>query len=140
MSKVFLDTNILIYTLDNHDPVKKDRCRSLLRTIQVQDKNTGVISTQIMQEFYVVATKKLSVKPQIVKNFLHSFENFEVIQINPLLIQHAIDCSIIHQLSFWDALVIVSAESAKCDQVWTEDLNPGQIIRGVKIANPINSG
>ena len=136
MSKVFLDTNILIYTLDSHDQLKQDRSRSLLRTIQ--DKNNGVISTQIMQEFYVVATKRLSVKAQIAKNILHSFENFEVVQINPPLIQQAIDCSIIHQLSFWDALVIVSAESAKSDQLWTEDLNSGQVIRGVIIDNPIN--
>ena len=122
MSKVFLDTNILIYTLDSYDLAKQERCRSLLR--KFQGNNRGVISTQIMQEFYVVATKKLSVKPQIVKNILHSFENFEIVQINPPLIQEAIDCSIIHQLSFWDSLVIVSAESAKCDQLWTEDLNP----------------
>lgn len=135
MSKVFLDTNILIYTLDTHDPRKQDRCRSLLRTIQ--SENNGVISTQIMQEFYVVATKKLSVKPQVVKNILHSFENFEVVQINPPLIQEAIDCSIIHQVSFWDALIIVSAESAKCGKLWSEDLNSGQVIRGVKIENPI---
>ena len=138
MSKIFLDTNILIYTLDTHDLRKQDHCRSLLRTIQ--NKNNGVISTQIMQEFYVVATKKLSVKPQIAKNILHSFENFEVVQINPPLIQQAIDCSIIHQLSFWDALIIVCAEGAKCDQLWTEDLNSGQVIRGVKIENPINMG
>ena len=86
----------------------------------------------------MVATKKLSVKPQITKNILHSFENFEVVQINPTLIQEAIDCSIIHQLSFWDALIVVCAESAKCGQLWTEDLNSGQVIRGVKIENPIN--
>ena len=136
MSKIFLDTNILIYTLDSHDQSKQDRCRSLLRTIQ--SENNGVISTQILQEFYVVATKKFLVKPQIVKNILHSFENFEVVQVNPLLIQEAIDCSIIHQLSFWDALIVVSAECAKCEELWTEDLSSGQIIRGVKIGNPIS--
>ena len=136
MSKIFLDTNILIYTLDSHDHKKQNRCRSLLH--KIQEDNNGVISTQIMQEFYVVATKKLFVKPQIVKGILHSFENFEVVQINPALIQQAIDCSIIHQLSFWDALIIVGAESAKCGRLWTEDLNSGQVIRGVKIENPIN--
>ena len=59
----------------------------------------------------MVATKKFSVKLSI----LHSFENFEVVKINPALIQQAIDCSIIHQLSFWDTLIIVCAESAKCE-------------------------
>ncbi|RKY57399.1 MAG: PIN domain nuclease, partial [Candidatus Neomarinimicrobiota bacterium] len=50
----------------------------------------------------------------------------------------AIDCSMISQLSFWDALIIVSAERAKCRDIWTEDLNHGQIIRGVKVVNPLS--
>ena len=46
------------------------------------------------------------------------------------------DCSVVHQLSFWDALILVAAEKALCSEVWTEDLNAGQVIRGVKVVNP----
>jgi predicted nucleic acid-binding protein len=128
--KVFLDTNILVYCLDHSLPDKKKRCRDLLRNLS--NENKGVISTQVMQEFYVAATKKL-----LVKDILHSFNRFEIVLISPGLIQEAIDCSIIHHLSFWDSLIIVAAESAHCHKIWTEDLNDGQIIRGVRIENPL---
>jgi hypothetical protein len=54
-----------------------------------------------------------------------------------MLIKEAIDCAIINRLSFWDALIVVAAESAHCEELWTEDLNPGQVIRGVRIENPL---
>ena len=57
--------------------------------------------------------------------------------VTPEIIKEAIDCSIINRLSFWDALIVATAESAKCERIWTEDLNHGQVIRGVKIENPL---
>lgn len=135
MSKIFIDTNILVYSMDDFDLEKKEKSRLLLRSL-TKDFN-GVISTQVMQEFYVAATRKLCVDPLMAKNILHSFERFEIIVVSPNLIKEAIDCSIINQLSFWDSLIIVSAESANCKEIWTEDLNNGQIIRGVKIENPL---
>ena len=53
------------------------------------------------------------------------------------MINDAIDCNILNRISFWDSLIVVAAESACCEKIWTEDLNNGQIIRGVKIENPI---
>ena len=61
MSKVFIDTNILIYSMDAFDPVKREKCRSLLKS--VKQKMHGVVSTQVMQEFYVTATRKLGADP-----------------------------------------------------------------------------
>jgi len=63
----------------------------------------------------------------------------EVVRIDPYLIGEAIDASILNQISFWDSLVVVAAESAKCETLYTEDLNTGQIIRGVKIENPFHT-
>ncbi|MBU1181928.1 MAG: PIN domain-containing protein [Proteobacteria bacterium] len=135
MSKIFIDTNILVYSMDDFDLEKKEKSRFLLKSLT--KKHYGVISTQVMQEFYVAVTRKLCVDPVMAKNILHSFERFEIITVTPNLINDAIDCSIINQLSFWDSLILVSAESANCKEVWTEDLNDGQIIRGVKIENPL---
>jgi len=90
-----------------------------------------------MQEFYVASTAKLGADPLIVKDILRSFERFETVLISPGLIKEAIDCSIINRLSFWDALIVVSAESAQCVSLWSENLNPGQVIRGVRIENPL---
>jgi predicted nucleic acid-binding protein len=135
MSKSFIDTNILIYAMDRADPTKQMHSRAILQSLLAND-HSGVISTQILQEFYVTATKKLNLDPILVKSILHNLENYEVVVVNPDLIESAIDCSILNRLSFWDALVVVCAESAACDTLLSEDLNHGQIIRGVKIQNP----
>jgi len=133
VAKVFIDTNILVYALDSYDHKKQKLCRQALQ--ELESGNDGVISTQVMQEFYVAATKKLNIDPAMAKNILHSLESFEIVIVDPSLIKEAIDCSMIHQISFWDALVIVCAESAKCTKIWTEDLNHGQVINGVRVEN-----
>jgi predicted nucleic acid-binding protein len=135
--KAFLDTNILIYQMDNRDLVKQKTCRELMRALV--RRHEAVISTQILQEFYVACTGKLKVKPILVKGMMHGFQNMEVVTVGADLINEAIDTSIQYQISFWDSLVIVSAESAKCQYLITEDLNGGQVIRNVKIQNPMKS-
>jgi len=89
-----------------------------------------------MQEFFVVATRKLGIEPLKAKGILKALENLEVVPVSPILIYEAIDCSLLNQISFWDALVIVCAESARCTLVLSEDLNDGQVIKGVKVQNP----
>jgi len=131
----FLDTNIFIYSMDKSQPGKQKKCRNLLKSLV--DDPIGVISTQVMQEFYTAATMKLGADPLITKDILRSLERFETVIISPGMIKDAIDCSIINRLSFWDALIVTAAESAKCEILWTEDLNDGQIIRGVRIENPL---
>ena len=135
MSKIFFDTNILIYAMDQADQDKKVKARYLLRSI-VDEGRIGVISTQVLQEFYVASTRKLNLDPLQAKAIMQTLEELEIVTVNPYLIQEAIDCSIINRLSFWDALIIIAAESANCEKVWTEDLNDGQMIRGVMIENP----
>ncbi len=135
MSKIFIDTNILVYSLDQFEPEKRKKCRELLKAWTGDLR--GVISAQVMQEFYVASTAKLGADVLIVKDILHSFERFETIIITPQIIKDAIDCSIINRLSFWDALIVTAAEGAKCEKLWSEDLNDGQVIRGVRIENPL---
>jgi predicted nucleic acid-binding protein len=134
MSKVFLDTNILVYSLDQSDPGKQKMCRGLIKSLGKD--NSGVISTQVMQEFYVASTVKMGADPLLIKDILRSLERFETVIVSPMLIKEAIDCTIINRLSFWDALIVVSADSARCQTLLTEDMNHGQIIRGVRIENP----
>ncbi len=134
MSKVFIDTNVLVYSVDQYAKVKRDKSRELLRKLN-KDKYI-VISTQVLQEFYVAATRKLKVGGLLAKEILRSFRNFEVVTITPEIIEEAVDCSLLNKISFWDALIISAAEFAKCPHVLTEDLNHGQVIRGVTISNP----
>lgn len=134
--KSFIDTNILAYAVDRHDVTRRKKARSLLRQLR---KEGAVISTQIMQEFFVVATNKLSIEPFYAKEILRKLNNFEVIIVDVGLILEAVDCMATNKVSFWDSLMIVSAERAKCKVIYTEDLNHGQIIRGVQIMNPFKS-
>jgi len=134
MSKIFIDTNILVYSLDQFDPIKQKKCRSLLKTLT--GNLQGVISTQVMQEFYVTTVKKLGADPLLIKDILHAYGRFETVVITPDIVKEAIDCNIINRLSFWDSLIVVAAESAQCESLWTEDLNDGQVIRGVQVRNP----
>ncbi|MFO7447953.1 MAG: PIN domain-containing protein [Ignavibacteriaceae bacterium] len=133
-NKIFVDTNILVYTIDTFDKDKQKKSRKLLKEIAVE--NIGVMSTQVIQEFYVTAAKKLSINPLLIKEIINSFEKFEIVQISISMIKEAIDLSMLHKISFWDALIIVSAENAKCHVLLTEDLNSEQMIKGVKIINP----
>lgn len=135
MPKIFIDTNILVYCLDQFELEKQRKCRELIASLTGDLQ--GVISTQVMQEFFVASTTKLGAEVLIVKNILHSFERFETVIVTPEIIKEAIDCSIINKLSFWDALIVVAAESSKCVKLWSEDLNDGQVIRGVRVENPL---
>ena len=135
MYKVFIDTNILVYAVDNCNLKKRNKARDILK--ETVKSNSFVISTQVLQEFYVIGTTKLKIDPILAKNILHTFENIEIVSIDIFLIKEAIDTSVLNKISFWDALIIVSAENAKCEKIYTEDLNHGQIIRGVKIENPL---
>jgi predicted nucleic acid-binding protein len=93
-----------------------------------------------LQEFYVVATRKLSVDPLTARRAIYLLPNFDVVTITVPLIELAIDINVADQLSFWDALIAAAATSADCDEIWTEDLQHGQMIRGVRITNPLAQG
>jgi len=134
--KTFIDTNVLLYSVDGRDPRKQRRAREVLRTLL--SESGGVISTQVLQEFYVAATRKLGIEPLVAKSLLESFSALEVVTVDMDLIRDAIDCGILNQISFWDALIVVNAAKARCNRLWTEDMNAGQTIRGVLIENPFD--
>lgn len=135
VSKIFIDTNILVYSLDSRDSKKHTRAREVLQ--RIIEKHHAVISTQVINEFYVVATKKLHADQIIVKNIIHNFRNMEIVHTDLQLIEEAIDISVISQLSYWDSLIIAAAEKANCEFVFSEDLNSGQNYRGVLLLNPL---
>lgn len=136
-AKVFLDANILVYAQDKGSPKKQQRSRDLLA--ELINSGNGVISTQVLQEYYVASTRKLGVAPLAAKAVLKTFSAFEVVQVTPALIQEAVDCSILNQLSFWDSLIVAAADAAGCATLYSEDFNPGQMILGVKVVNPYSS-
>ena len=134
---VFLDTNILIDCADRHDPARQQLCRTHLRALQ--QSRRAVISTQVLQEFYVVATRKLGLPTDRAREFLSDFRRLSVITITPDLIDMAIDCHESDAISFWDALIVVAASSSGCAALLSADLNAGQNIRGVRVVDPTDA-
>jgi predicted nucleic acid-binding protein len=133
--RVFLDTNILLYAQDAGSPEKHLRSRDVIA--RLAESGDGVISTQVMQEFYASATRKLGIQPLAAKAVLKTFTVFEIVHVSTDLIHDAIDCSVLNALSFWDALIVAAAAAAGCPTLYTEDLNNGQIILGVRVENPL---
>ena len=134
MPKVFLDTNVLVYQLDKRYPAKQRVARELIR--DRAHKGEAVISTQVLQEFYVVATAKLKVDPVLAKAIMTRFTNMEVVTVSTELIEEAADINVQSGASFWDSLIVAAAASANCDRLLTEDLADGSTIRGVGVQNP----
>jgi predicted nucleic acid-binding protein len=132
--RVFLDTNILIYADDLDAGDKRTRARALLA--QHITERSAVLSTQVLQEFFVVATRKLGVRPEVVRRKVELLSTMDVVAIDPPLILAAIDLHRLHRISFWDALVVRSASRAGCRRLLTEDLQHGSTIDGVRIDNP----
>lgn len=134
MSNRFLDTNILVYACDMDEPAKQKTARKLLR--QVAGELSPCISTQVHQEFYVTATRKLKITPLKAKDIIHSFRHMRTVTIDLTDINKAIEGNILWQVSFWDALIIVAAQKARCEILYTEDFNDGQRFDGLQVCNP----
>ena len=134
-SKIFFDSNILVYSADERDLQKKEIASRLINEITATGR--GVISTQCLQEFFNVAVKKLNLKKNEAKEYVEFFADiFSVVQVSVPLILNAVDISIKTQFSFWDSLVLSTANENNCIIVYSEDLNDGQIVGGTKILNP----
>ena len=133
--KIFLDSNILVYFVDEHDSKKQKIAKKLIKN-SVEMK-TGVLSTQSLQEFYSVVTRKSLCSKEQAKTIVEKFRNtLPITQISVSHILKAIDISIQTQFSFWDSLIVSAAHSSGCVIVYSEDMNHNQLVNGVKIINP----
>ena len=134
--RVFFDTNILVYLFDADAAAKKEQARARFET----EASAGrvLLSTQVLQEFYVAVTRKLSVplETETAETVVRNLSALPVIGIDADRIISAIGRTRRMQLSFWDALIIETALAGGADRLLTEDLQHGQIIDGLQIENP----
>ena len=133
--RVFVDTNIFLYAEDDDAPVKRDRAREVLAPLISSGR--AVVSTQVLQEYFVVATRKLGLPADRVRQRVAALAQLDVVVVRPDLVLGAIDLHRLHSISFWDALVVRSASAAGCGRLLSEDLNAGQVMDGVVIVNPL---
>ena len=98
MTRIFLDTNILVYAVDKRDPAKYERAIVAVEK-QIGD-GSGVISTQVLQEFASVALGKLHQRVDVVMAELLAIESLEVVQLTPALIRRGLEFHSLHQMNF----------------------------------------
>jgi predicted nucleic acid-binding protein len=134
--RTFFDTNMLVYA-DDRDAGQKSQIAQELLGEAIRSQ-TAVLSTQVLQEYFVVSTRKLKVPPEIARQKVDLLSNLEVVQIDVGLILEAIDLALLRQFSFWDALILSCARAAGCARLLTEDLHHGQIVAGVRVVNPFH--
>jgi predicted nucleic acid-binding protein len=134
--KVFLDTNILIYAHDIDSGNKHSISRNIVKDLW--ENRTGVLSTQVLQEFYINVTRKIPSPLSFLeaREIMRSYLCWEIRENTSLSVIRASEIEERYHISFWDALIVVAAHAAKVDRILTEDLNPGQVIEGVFIENP----
>ncbi len=131
--RAFVDTNILVYAVDTRAAAKQARAAAVIEELITSSR--AVVSTQVLQEYFVHALK-LRIPASEVRANVEVYSQLEVVLVGPELILGAIDLHRLHHLSFWDALIIRCASAAGCGRVLTEHMNHGQIINGVRIENP----
>ena len=134
--RVFVDANVLVYADDLDAGEKNARARELLHAL-LTDMN-GVLSTQVLQEFFVVVTRKLGVDKAVARRKVELLATLDVVSIQIPHILQAIDLHRLHSVSFWDGLIISCAAAAGCNRLLSEDLQHGAVIHGVRIENPFN--
>lgn len=134
---VFVDTNILIYAHDADAASKRSRAEAKLRNLW--ESRTGRLSVQVLQEFYVNVTRKLAnpVARSTAREVVGTYGAWVHEPTTPDTVTRAIDIADLAQISFWDALIVASAEQAAATAIYSEDLNAGQSIAGIKIVNPL---
>jgi predicted nucleic acid-binding protein len=130
----FIDTNILIYA-DACDEAKKQAQAIEIITQNLLNK-TGVISTQVLQEFSNVAIKKLKLPNDIIIKRIEFYSNFELVTISKEIIISAIITQKNRKIGFFDALIIESAKTSGCINLLSEDLQSGAKFEKLKIINP----
>jgi len=132
----FVDSNVAVYAADEnpHVCIKHETATRLL----ADEPDDLVISTQVLQEFYVVVTRKLThpLDEDRAAKAVRGLAKLAVVGVDVPLVLTAIHTSRTAKLSLWDALIIEAARQAGCVRVYSEDMSHGQVIRGVRVENP----
>ncbi len=136
---VFVDTNVLVYAYDADAGDKHEAARARLEGLW--ESGSGVISTQVLQEFYVTVTRKLPrpLPRQTAREIVATYAAWPVQHPGVEDVLSASRLEELHQLSFWDALVVTSALRAGARELLTEDLGDGQRFDGLVVVNPFRA-
>jgi predicted nucleic acid-binding protein len=132
----FVDTNILIYAHDSSAGEKHTRAQNLIRGLW--QSGNGCLSVQVLQEFYVNVTRKVArpLAPGEAADRIANLSVWHVHRPGPEDVLDAIRLQGRYQISFWDAMIVVSAIQLDCERLWSEDLSAGQVYGTVTVMSP----
>ena len=132
----FVDTNVLVYAHDRTAGSKHDSARQLVH--ELWRSRRGVVSTQVLQEFYVTVRKKVAVplSREEARELIVDFRSWRVVVNDEHSILDAIELEERFRISFWDALIVQAAITSGADVLYSEDLNAGQTYGTVTVVNP----
>ena len=133
-ARSFFDTNVLVYSDDKSAPAKQRRALQLIA--EHRRARSGVVSLQVLQEYFVTITRKLGVDRAIARRKVELVAEFDVAAAELADILAAIDLHRLHKISYWDALVVRMAKQSGCAVLLSEDMQSARAIDGVQIVNP----
>jgi predicted nucleic acid-binding protein len=133
-ARSFFDTNVLIYVDDDADPAKQKVATELFA--EQRRQRSGVVSLQVLQEYFVVATRKLGIDPGRARRKVELIAEFDVVTPDVRDILAAIDLHRLHGFTFWDALILQSVKLAGCSVLFSEDFQDQRRIEGFRVVNP----
>jgi predicted nucleic acid-binding protein len=131
---VFVDTNVLIYALDNADLQKQEAARRW--RAELWKSRLGRVSYQVLQEFYVKVTSKWPKTREAVRAEIRDLLTWKPVPVDASLLEKGWKIQERYGLSFWDAMIVAAASFASCRYLLTEDLQAGQELDGVIVTNP----
>ena len=132
--KTFIDTTIVVYANDSADPGKREKAiENMQEHIRGQ---TGVVSTQVLMEYCSVAVNELHQPIEAVEHQIKMLTFLEVVSVSPDIIATGLRLMQAYSLSFWDAVVVASAQASNCRVLLSEDLNHNQLYGTVRVLNP----
>ena len=134
--KAFFDTNVLVYAFDSSEPEKSAISKKLIHDFG--ENGNLVLSTQVLQEFYVTLTKvgKALLTQQEAGEIVNDFAEFPLIQVDKNIISRAMKRHQSRAFSFWDAMIVEAALQSGCAQLLSEDMQDGLVIGSLTIRNP----
>lgn len=133
--KTFVDTNVLIYAHDTDAPAKRQIANRLLD--ELWEERTGVLSVQVLQEFYINVTRKIArpLAKVAARQVVNAYATWAV-GVTPAEVANAFRIEDEARIGFWDALIVACALKSGASKIVSEDLNAGQRISGIRIENP----
>ncbi|HTW64665.1 MAG TPA: PIN domain-containing protein [Bryobacteraceae bacterium] len=130
----FFDTNVLLYADDASSPNKQERAIALFTDHLRQ--GTAVVSLQVLQEYFVAATRKLMIDPETAQRKVEILAQSRVVRFEPRDVIAAIELHRLTRVSFWDALIVHAARTAGAGVLYSEDFQAGAVLAGVRVVNP----